>query len=152
MAHQSRFPNADGSFTCTKCSAARSADQFPNNARYASGKFPWCKACVAAKDTQYRASRNANTRLWRRANAHKVKARKRLEKQYIRQATPRWAERFFIEEAYALAELRSRVTGYAWHVDHVIPLRGRGVCGLHVHNNLQVVPAAVNLKKGNLHA
>jgi hypothetical protein len=36
-----------------------------------------------------------------------------------------------------------------FHVDHVIPLRHPLVCGLHAHTNLRVVPALVNLKKGN---
>lgn len=60
-----------------------------------------------------------------------------------------WANKFFIKEAYHLASLRTKLTGMEWHVDHIIPLRNPLVCGLHVENNLQVIPAEVNHRKGN---
>ena len=54
-----------------------------------------------------------------------------------------------VVEAYHLCELRENITGFSWHVDHVIPLNGKVVSGLHVWNNLAVIPAAQNLSKGN---
>jgi hypothetical protein len=36
-----------------------------------------------------------------------------------------------------------------YHVDHVVPLAGKNISGLHVHTNLEIVPAAQNLRKGN---
>ena len=66
--------------------------------------------------------------------------------------TPKWLTaddleliRFFYEEANAL----SAHTGVKFHVDHIVPLRGQTVSGLHVPWNLQVIAATKNLSKGN---
>lgn len=49
----------------------------------------------------------------------------------------------------ALCRILELVTGEAWHVDHMYPLRNSEVCGLHVWNNLQVLPARLNTQKRN---
>lgn len=64
---------------------------------------------------------------------------------------PAWANDFFISEAYRLAKLREKVVGGKWHVDHVVPLKHKLVCGLHVEHNLAVIPAEVNRRKSNRH-
>lgn len=64
-------------------------------------------------------------------------------------ATPMWADLDAIKRIYLLAEKLSVETGIKHHVDHVIPLQGKNVCGLHVENNLQVIPAKQNLSKAN---
>ena len=55
-------------------------------------------------------------------------------------------------EAHSLRKLRNEITGIEWHVDHIVPLKGRKVSGLHIWSNLQVIPKIQNLKKGNTHA
>jgi hypothetical protein len=66
-----------------------------------------------------------------------------------KQATPCWANLKKIREIYRLCVSISKKTGVKHHVDHVIPLVSDEVCGLHVENNLVVVPAAVNQRKSN---
>lgn|SRR5574343_184031 len=54
-----------------------------------------------------------------------------------------------VSEAHLLRKLRNKVTGFDWHVDHIQPLKGKNICGLHIWSNLQVIPKIHNLKKGN---
>ncbi|MEX0827643.1 MAG: helix-turn-helix domain-containing protein [Haliea sp.] len=62
---------------------------------------------------------------------------------------PPWADRNAIREIYEEARRISRETGTAHHVDHVIPICGETVCGLHVPENMQILPASENIKKRN---
>lgn len=55
---------------------------------------------------------------------------------------------FINQEAHELRKLRNKLTGIEWHVDHILPLKGKNVCGLHIWNNLQVIPKTLNLRKG----
>jgi hypothetical protein len=56
---------------------------------------------------------------------------------------------FVGQEAHALAKLRERVVGGKWSVDHIVPIRGKIVSGLHTWNNLQVIPMQQNRIKFN---
>ena len=64
-------------------------------------------------------------------------------------ATPIWANQTRIQCYYSLAAMFNKNTEQKWHVDHIVPLRGKNVCGLHVDYNLRVIPAIENMKKGN---
>ena len=88
---------------------------------------------------------------WRNENPDKHCAKEGKRRAYKLQATPAWANDFFIKEAYHLASLRTKLLGFRWHVDHIIPLKSHIVCGLHWERNLQVIPFLDNLSKGNRH-
>ena len=66
--------------------------------------------------------------------------------------TPAWLTEVDYERianVYKLATLQSKITGTTWHVDHIIPLRGKYVSGLHVPSNLQAIPGVDNVRKNN---
>jgi len=68
-------------------------------------------------------------------------------------ATPVWAnsefEKFAIQEIYALAKLRTKLTGIMHHVDHIVPLNSKIVQGFHCLANLQILEAKQNISKNN---
>jgi hypothetical protein len=70
-------------------------------------------------------------------------------KKVIRRATPVWADLNAIERMYSAARTKTLETGIAHTVDHVIPLQGATVCGLHIHQNMRVVTGSENSQKYN---
>lgn len=62
---------------------------------------------------------------------------------------PKWANKAKIKEVYAKAAQMRLETGLDWHVDHVLPIAGKLICGLHVHDNLEIIPASLNKAKRN---
>lgn len=86
-------------------------------------------------------------RLYRSRNVERTRLMCNKRYSYAKQARPQWADPFLIEEIYHLAQLRNKMTNIKWEVDHIIPLRGTDVCGLHVENNLQVIPRSLNASK-----
>lgn len=67
-------------------------------------------------------------------------------------ATPKWLTKDQLEEIndfYIMAKMFQIYTGLKYHVDHIIPLQGLDVCGLHVPWNLQILEASENISKGN---
>lgn len=73
-------------------------------------------------------------------------ARRRLA---LEQATPQWADLKLMLNLYEEAQVISASTGVSHHVDHVVPLTSKYVCGLHCEANLQVLPGAENISKSN---
>lgn len=79
----------------------------------------------------------------------KSKTRARNYRRCLKRATPKWANKAAIRKLYEEAKIMTRATGLLHTVDHVIPLRGETVCGLHVEHNLQVILHEDNVRKGN---
>lgn len=86
---------------------------------------------------------------WRKNNPHKRALQTARRKACELQAMPEWANTEEIENFYVWARIISRVSGVPHHVDHIVPLQGRNVCGLHCDGNLQILTAEENCRKGN---
>lgn len=91
----------------------------------------------------------AATKRWASENSEKVIAHNAARRARRLKAIPLWVNKFFVGEAYDLARRRTKVFGFKWHVDHIVPLKSKIVCGLHVEHNLQVIPGAENIRKLN---
>jgi hypothetical protein len=113
---------------------------------------------------RHRLTRIKKAIAWNKAHPDKVRAKGRryyqLRKGYyldksiwrhhaIKQATPSWADQRAIRHVYREARRMTRETGIPHEVDHIIPLTSIKVCGLHVAENLRVVPRTVNRLKHN---
>lgn len=88
-------------------------------------------------------------RAYRQANTGKVAAWQKAYQARKRQALPAWADLTKIAEIYETAAWLSVTSGEPWHVDHIVPLQGKTVCGLHCEANLTLLPASENIAKSN---
>jgi len=64
-------------------------------------------------------------------------------------AMPLWADIDKIRSIYIESQRITMETGIEHNVDHIIPLKGKLVCGLHVETNLRIITASENFKKSN---
>lgn len=153
--------------TCTKCQEKKSLDQFYKRSDRNS-YHSWCKACKHlsgkswnARNKQRHSEINrkwyeenkeqhlANSKEWYENNkSRKLETVTAREKRCVL-ATPIWADRELIKELYELARKLTEQTGIQHEVDHVIPLQGKNVSGLHVLENLQVLTSEENRRKSN---
>ncbi len=91
----------------------------------------------------------ASFKQWAAGNPGRVAAKKAKRRAALLQRTPPWVNHEDFIAIYAMRDEMTRATGVPHHVDHIIPLQGEKVSGLHVPWNLQVIPAAVNQSKKN---
>ena len=92
------------------------------------------------------------TKAWQQANKDKRNATDAKRRSAELNRTPSWLTKedwAEIEDIYRMAKRRSEVEGIQYHVDHIIPLQGKNISGLHVPSNLQILRARDNLSKGN---
>lgn len=96
---------------------------------------------------QYRANNPDRFKLYEKTKYQrhyaKIVQRVRLREAAVEKQTPTWANREAIDAIYAEAR-RMNMT-----VDHIVPLRGKTVCGFHVESNLQLLSREENARKGN---
>lgn len=88
-------------------------------------------------------------RKWQIENRDRVVAKCAERYAAKTRAMPKWVNRADLLQIYQQREAIARETGREYHVDHIVPLRGRLVSGLHVPWNLRIIPGIENKRKSN---
>lgn len=116
----------DGLKFCPNCEQVKSLTEFWKNSSKSSGINSYCTYCMKPLN------REAHVSIQAKYKANKLNA------------TPKWADLDKIRIFYNNCPEN-------FHVDHIIPLQGKYVCGLHIENNLQYLEAKMNTSKSNYH-
>jgi len=146
---------------CTKCKETKEELMFPKDRKCKSGISSWCKSCHQKLTREWHLKNRDKVRKigldyyyrnvekvikttleCRKKNRLHYNAYRRYKHALFMKAVPKWADRLAIKEFY-----KSRPDGF--EVDHIIPLQGDTVCGLHVLENLQYLTKRENCKKSN---
>lgn len=96
--------------------------------------------------------RKKTSQKYAKKNAHKINARTAFRRAKKLKATPNWLTKQQKKEiilVYKKAKEMSNFYKKIFHVDHIVPLQGKEVSGLHVPWNLRIILAEENIKKGN---
>jgi hypothetical protein len=158
--------------TCFKCNTEYPLEDFHKHNGMKDGRLNKCKHCVVkdvdnwrlknpeARKKEHARIREREGRMTRQEYFDKLSAnkvgrkvtslkyaykRRRLEEKTFQNEL----DEFVFEEAALLCKLREQITGFKWHVDHIVPMMYKDACGLNSAYNLQVVPATWNVRKGN---
>jgi hypothetical protein len=138
---------------CKECQSLKKKEWYENNKEHVLNKTKeWhkahpdtikkTKAKWATKNKEYHLTYKRN---WRKTKPEISRAQVNARRKKVRQNRPLWADIKAIRNFYLKCP-----PGY--HVDHIIPLRGSLVSGLHTIENLQYLPAIENMSKGNKYA
>lgn len=154
---------------CIKCLVDKPLTEFNPDRNLKDGRKNTCKTCLNSYRKAYYYKTHEGTLEYQRSRYDRERETLRKRKWYSEnrgtvnaavsrrraakvQATPTWLSEGDLEAIrteYSLAAWCSEVMGTSYHVDHVVPLRGKSICGLHVPWNLQVIPASDNIIKSN---
>ena len=143
------------SHCCVKCQAERVRKYRLLHGRRRAPKQPY-EIQLAKRVAYNRQWRHANPdkakihcERWRIKNPASLMERTRRRQASQMQRIPQWADLAAMKRTYEAAKCLEVMTGRKYHVDHIVPLQGKIVCGLHVEYNLQILPAHINLQKAN---
>lgn len=162
---------------CKYCGQEKPIESFSINRGMADGRLNKCKPCAVEFTRQRRlllgtdALKERRRKEYEKALANGTRTRDRsldqirleadpLSKKIIKRRyfhkhrsrafNPTELDDLVFDEAVRLCVLRQATVGGEWWVDHVVPVKGKNVCGLHNAFNLQVVPRRWNEKKSHI--
>ena len=128
---------------CSSCKKELSLLSFHKDRTTKTGYETCCKVCTSKRNKK-----------WVQENKGLSQAKSRLKeiRKMPGKRVPSWlteSDILAMKCIYQVAAMRNANSDIKWSVDHIIPLNGKTVCGLHVPSNLQVIPLAENLAKRN---
>lgn len=159
--------------SCIVCGEEKSLDQYHKKASNKDGLDNRCAPCKNARrrerykqnkeyeDARNRAWMDKNRKYFRaynkeyyEKNKDDYSARTAKRKARLLNATPVWADERYLKDLYVNcreAEIIFKDIDVKFNVDHIVPLKGKLVCGLHTEDNLQILTASENFRKNNVY-
>lgn len=146
---------------CSKCDIDKPIKMFYKNKVYKDGLNPFCRLCARHLRRQRKALKKGNHFMVNpdiyknHINEKKAITLSRNNVQHAKRrasklnATVSWSNKNLIKQFYEAAQILKEITGIIYEVDHIIPLQGKNVCGLHVETNLQLLEQSDNRIKSN---
>lgn len=142
---------------CHECHRERNREWYRENRKQHNKKaVDWRKAnpekakeiwqAFHHRNKEKRAAQHAE---WAGRNRGKRNATSAKRKAAKLRATPKWVNWGKVRAIYRQAKRLQDFTGVPMHVDHIVPLQGDNVCGLHWEGNLQILSASENIAKFN---
>lgn len=138
---------------CVKCTLTKSISEFRLSL---SKPHSWCKSCNNEYNKEYRKNnpqrKRSDQALYRKRHPGKVNASTAKRDAAKKQRTPLWLTKLHFDQIEVFYEASTALTkelGIDFEVDHIVPIQGKNVSGLHVPWNLQVITASDNASKRN---
>lgn len=128
---------------CSKCKEVKLISEFNKDKSTKDGLEGRCKICDREK-----------VKSWRKRNLDKDSAKTSRRRSAKLKRMLKWGKEHLkseIDNWYRRAQIATVFMGEVYHVDHIVPLQGKNVSGLHVPWNLQLLTRSENISKGNRH-
>jgi len=168
---------SEGKKVCTCCKQEKPLAEFSIRKERNNQPYSNCKKCQSIKALEWNRSnkekfsingaiyyqknkekilskidkekRNINKEIWRLANLDKDAAKSSKRRAIKKSNQPIFSSETKVTLVFTQCKILEQQTGKKHHVDHIVPLKSKFVCGLHCENNLQILPAEENLRKHN---